>query len=184
MKPGASSTRRVGLSDAGRSRSYDERVTGNEGEAATFTAHVQSRSRGGIAIELPFDPSVRWADRDAHHVRGTVDGRPVRGTLVRVDGCYRLELGQAWCRDCAVEAGGEIMVTLMPEGPLLDTIAEDIASAIRADASAARFFESLPTFYRNNYIRWIEDAKRPPTRARRIQESVVALCAGQRERGS
>ena len=48
--------------------------------------------------------------------------------------------------------------------------------------AAARFFDSLPSFYRNNHARWIESAKRPDTRAKRIAE-VVDLCArGKRER--
>ena len=60
--------------------------------------------------------------------------------------------------------------------------AEDIAAALDADLEARRFFESLATFYRKNFIRWIECAKRPETRAKRIAEPVATLKSGKRER--
>ena len=50
------------------------------------------------------------------------------------------------------------------------------------EPAARRLFESLPTFYRKNFLRWIESAKRPETRARRIAETVATLKAGKRER--
>jgi uncharacterized protein YdeI (YjbR/CyaY-like superfamily) len=53
---------------------------------------------------------------------------------------------------------------------------------LETEPDARRFFESLATFYRKGYIRWIEQAKRPETRDRRIAETVAALKAGKRQR--
>ena len=58
----------------------------------------------------------------------------------------------------------------------------DVAAAFAADPPAARFFDSLPSFYRNNHARWIESAKRPETRAKRIAEVVDLSRLGKRER--
>ena len=44
------------------------------------------------------------------------------------------------------------------------------------------FFNSMPSFYRNNVARGIEGAKRPETRARRIAEAVDLAKQGKRER--
>ena len=44
------------------------------------------------------------------------------------------------------------------------------------------FFESLPTFYRKNFMRWIDSAKRPETRAKHIAEVIETLKAHKRER--
>ena len=49
------------------------------------------------------------------------------------------------------------------------------ADAIRADPQARRFFESLATHYRTNYVSWVDLAKRPETRSRRVAEVVHAL---------
>jgi uncharacterized protein YdeI (YjbR/CyaY-like superfamily) len=76
----------------------------------------------------------------------------------------------------------QVAVSLGPEGPQVGAMAEDIALALEANPDARRFFESLATFYRKNFIRWIEDAKRPETRAKRIAETVTTLEAGKRER--
>ena len=147
-----------------------------------FTATVEARPRGGIAIKLPFDPSAEWGDKDRHDVTGTVAGHKVRGKLTPRAGAYYLELGPAWCRDEAVVPGAHVGVALGPEGPQVRALADDISAALDAEPAARRFFESLATFYRKNFIRWIEGAKRPDTRAKRIAETVATLKAGKRER--
>ena len=60
-------------------------------------------------------------------------------------------------------------------------MAPDIAAALTAAPDARRQFESLATFYRNGFVDWIESAKRPETRAKRIADTVAALRAGRRE---
>jgi hypothetical protein len=147
-----------------------------------FTATVESRSRGGIAVKLPFDPSVEWGTKDRYDVTGTINCRKVRGRLTSVDGAHYLELGPAWCRDGSIAIGARVSVWLGPEGPQVASLAPDLVAALDAEPDARRFFESLATFYRKNFVRWIEDAKRPETRARRVAETVAALKAGKRER--
>jgi uncharacterized protein YdeI (YjbR/CyaY-like superfamily) len=61
-------------------------------------------------------------------------------------------------------------------------MAPDIADAIAADPMARATFEALPTFYRRNFLRSIDHAKRPDTRAKRIAETVAILHEGRRER--
>jgi uncharacterized protein YdeI (YjbR/CyaY-like superfamily) len=61
-------------------------------------------------------------------------------------------------------------------------MSDDVADALNAEPDARRYFESLATFYRRGFIRWIEGAKRPETRARRIADVVAALKSGRRER--
>jgi uncharacterized protein YdeI (YjbR/CyaY-like superfamily) len=69
---------------------------------------------------------------------------------------------------------------MTPEGPQRSTMPPDFVAALEAEPDAMRFFESLATFYRNAYVRPIEEAKRPETRARRIAAAVAALKAGLR----
>jgi uncharacterized protein YdeI (YjbR/CyaY-like superfamily) len=57
----------------------------------------------------------------------------------------------------------------------------DVAEAFRSEPDAARFFDSMPTFYRNNAARSIAEAKRPETRSKRIQEAVDRAKRGNRE---
>ncbi len=95
--------------------------------------------------------------------------------------CY-LELGPSWCRDAHFDDGASVEVELAPEGPQYATLAEDVRAALDAEPEALRFFESLATFYRQGFVGWIEQAKRPETRERRIVETVEALKAGKKQR--
>jgi uncharacterized protein YdeI (YjbR/CyaY-like superfamily) len=105
----------------------------------------------------------------------------VRGRLTERDGAHYLELGPAWCRDNRLAGQTDVEVALAPEGPQVASMAADLRAALNAEPEARRFFESLATFYRKGFLRWIDGAKRPETRARRIADTVAALRAGKRE---
>ena len=147
-----------------------------------FTTTVESRPRGGVSIALPADPDATWGAKDRHYVAGSIQGYGVRGVVTSVGGRHVLQLGPSWCRDPRVGPGAEVSVVLRPEGPQLDSMSPDVAAALRSEPVARRFFESLATFYRNGFVDWIEAAKRPETRAGRIEATLEALKAGRRER--
>ena len=119
--------------------------------------------------------------KQRHHITGSIDGRPVRGSLGSDGSQYFLPLGSAWRRDNGLEASTEVEVELMPEGPQSDTLAPDLLAALDSEPEARAFFESLATFYRKGYLRWIEGAaRRPEVRRARIAELVELLKAGKK----
>jgi hypothetical protein len=143
----------------------------------TFRALLEQHGKGA-RVSIPFDPNEAWGHKERHHITGWIGGCKVRGELRCEGGVWSLVLGPTWMRD-NLQPGREVEVVLAPEGPAL---AADVAAALTDSPSARSFFESLPTFYRNNFVRWIEEAKRPETRSKRIAE-VVRLCInGRRER--
>lgn len=133
-------------------------------------------------VSIPFSPREVWGAKPRYHVAGSINGHAVRGCLGVLGQDYFLRLGAAWLRDNSIQAGGSVQVRLAPEGPQEDNLATDIAKALSKDKTAKDFFEGLPTFYRKNYIRWIESAKREETRAKRITEMMGLLLEGKRER--
>lgn len=150
-------------------------------EPLTFEALIE-REDEFTFVALPFAPRERWGARPRYQVAGSINGVPVRGTLGALEDAYFLRLGQAWLRDSGLAPGAAVTVSLAPEGPAADNVADDIAAALAADERAATFFAGLSTYYRKNFIRWIESAKRAETRQRRIAEMIALLAAGQRER--
>ena len=128
----------------------------------TFTVVVERDARGRTVIALPFDPSEAWGARSRHHISGTIAGRGVRGQLATDGAGARLVLGPAWCRDAPLQAGERVEVTLAPEGPQLGALAPDVVAALDARPEARAFFESLATFYRKGYLRWVEATTRRP----------------------
>jgi hypothetical protein len=107
----------------------------------------------------------------------------VRGALEQFGKGYFLPLGPAYRRGAGLQSGDAVTVVLMPEGPQRDALAADIVGALAAEPDAARFFDGLATFYRKNYLRWIDATKRSPElRAQRIAEVVELMKAGKKAR--
>jgi hypothetical protein len=147
-----------------------------------FKGRVARGAKGRVFVVLPFDPDSAWGAKARHYVVGTVNGTKIRALLAREQSAFALPLGEAWRRDSGIAVGDEVQVELVPEGPHEDNLPPDIAGALAAAPEASAFFSSLATFYRRNFIRWIESAKRPDTRARRIAEMMALLKEGKRER--
>jgi len=143
---------------------------------------VVAKSGSRVFIPIPFNPNEVWGVKQRHHIRGTVNGYGVRGSLGSDGTQYFLPLGAAWRRDCGVDAGVMVDVVLLPEGPQSESLSSDVASALEAEPQAKAFFESLATFYRNTYIKWIESAKKPETRTARIREMVDLLKKGRKQK--
>jgi hypothetical protein len=145
-----------------------------------MTTIVETGARAYVVI--PFDPNEVWGVKDRHYVTGSIDGCTIRGCLdSEGTQCVR-PLGPAWRRDNPVDMGANVEVALGPDGHQSDTVAPDVAAALDAEPQARTFFESVAPFYRNNFIRWIESARRPETRSARIREMMTMLKAGKKQR--
>ena len=65
-------------------------------------------------------------------------------------------------------------------GPPPSTVPEYIEKALREQPAAGKFFETLAASYRNLYVRWIDSAKRPETKQKRLREAVSLLAHGKK----
>ena len=60
------------------------------------------------------------------------------------------------------------------------TAAPDLQTAIEADPEMLALWQGLTPLGRNEFICWVEDAKKPDTRARRILRTCEELCEGKK----
>jgi hypothetical protein len=149
----------------------------------SFQGKLEPSEKGRVYVLLPFDPEKVWGPRGRYHVRGTINGVGVRGALESTSTGYFLPLGPAYRRGAGLQLGDPVTVVLMPEGPQSETLTPDIVAALAAEPEAASFFDALATFYRKNYLRWIDATKRSPgLRAQRIAEFVELMKPGKKER--
>jgi hypothetical protein len=153
----------------------------SESSPKIFEALVQKEGSFTF-VAIPFSPREIWGARPRYYVTGTINGIFVRGTLGAKGQDYFLRLGAAWMRDSGIEPGVNVTVQLSLEGPHEGNLASDITQALASNHKAKLFFEGLPTFYRKNFIRWIESAKREETRVKRINEMIKLLEEGKREK--
>ncbi len=164
-------------------RGQPSRATMRAMRAQRFRARVAAGPRDGGVIAVPFDPDEAWGGKAEHPVRGTVNGKRVRGRVTRGGRGWVFTLTPTWLRDAGLTAGQEVAAELAPEGLQRADLAGDIAAALTANPAAAAFFDTLAQFYRRAYLRYIDaTTRRPDLRAARIAEVVDLLAAGVKER--
>lgn len=158
-------------------------MTSKPAAERSFQAKLEGTENGRVYLVVPFDPGKVWGPRARYHVRGSVNHCGVRGALEQFGEGYFLPLGPAYRRAHGLQVGDLVDVRLGPEGPQSDALAADIVAALAAEPEASAFFDGLATFYRKNYLRWIEATKRSPeARAQRIAEFVGLMRAGKKAR--
>lgn len=59
-------------------------------------------------------------------------------------------------------------------------VPDDLWAALAADPGVLAAWEDITPLARNEWICWVEDAKKPETRARRIGRACAALAGGKR----
>ena len=126
----------------------------------------QKRTRDAATFVQRFTPRRRaspWSKRNVGLVEQLiVDGRMQPSGLAEIE---RAKADGRW--DAAY--GGQAS----------SAVPDDLAAALAADAAAARMFDVLTGTNRYAVLYRIETAKRPETRARRVEELVAMLARGE-----
>ncbi len=73
-------------------------------------------------------------------------------------------------------SGGEIQIP----GGVVHELPADLRQALLADSTALDAWNDITPLARNEFICWVEDAKRPATRERRIRRTREELGDGMR----
>jgi hypothetical protein len=148
-----------------------------------LTATLQPRGPAA-AIVLSDEHVATLADgQKTPAVTVTVDDRyTFQGRVGRMGGENLVGFNKAVRTAAGVSAGDTIDVVIVADTTERQVeVPADLAEALeRADASAA--FAALAPSHRKEYVRWITEAKRPETRAKRITEGVVMISEGRARR--
>jgi uncharacterized protein YdeI (YjbR/CyaY-like superfamily) len=64
--------------------------------------------------------------------------------------------------------------------PAIPELPAYLASELKANPKAWKFFRDLAPTYRRHFVGWIHTAKRPETREKRLRESIRLLAAGKK----
>ena len=133
----------------------------------------------GIAVPTGVVEALAAGKRPA--VRVTINGYTYRSTLAARGGEFLLPVSAEVRRNAGVEAGDEVDVVVeLDTEPRSVAVPDDLARGLAADAEAARTFDALPYSHQRSYTEWIESAKKPETRERRVTQAVEMLRAGRR----
>jgi uncharacterized protein YdeI (YjbR/CyaY-like superfamily) len=109
-------------------------------------------------------------------VRGTINGYPYRSSIFPYSGVHYLIVNKEVRDGAGVRAGDEVdMVMERDDESRVIEPPEDLARAIAGSAAAQRAWEKLSYTHKKEYATAVEEAKKPETRARRIEKAVEEL---------
>ena len=109
----------------------------------------------------------------------TVGGHTYRTTVAPMGGAFWVPLAAEHREAAGVQAGEEVDVRLELDTAPRDTVPPDDLDAALDDDARAHFHALAPS-HRKEWVRWVEEAKKPGTRAARITRTVDALREGRK----
>ncbi len=141
----------------------------------------QLQPRGPAAAFVLSDEQVAAVGEGAKRfpVRATVNGHTWRTTVTRMRGEYLVGLSRAVREAAGVEAGDVAELRLeLDVDPREVEVPAALAQALSQNPDARATFDGLAFTHRKEFARWIEEAKRDDTRARRIVQTLEMLRQG------
>jgi hypothetical protein len=149
-----------------------------------FESRVESGERGRVFITIPFLPNDKWGKKPRHFVKGTLNGVAFCGSLGARGGKYFMPVNKDLQSQASVGPGDPVTVVIEPEGANKadGDLPEDLETALAGETAARQFLDGLSAFYRNTYCKWITEAKKPETRASRVEQTVKLLKQKKKQR--
>jgi len=139
---------------------------------------------GGVFVVLPFSVKEVYGTKGRVPVQATFDAYPYQGSAVPIgDGHHALLILKQIRKAIDKTVGDTVRVTMSRD--LAERKMEapaDLAEQLAQHPKAAAYFAKLAYTHQREYVRWLEGAKKPETRAKRLAETVVMLQQG-RKRG-
>jgi hypothetical protein len=146
-----------------------------------FESVVELGGKTATGIPVPDDVVEALGSAKRPPVTITVNGHTYRTTAVRMGGRFLVPLSAENRAAAGVSAGDEITVDIAnDDAPREVTLPDDLAEAM--DDAARATYDGLAFTHRKEWVRWVEEAKKPETRATRIEKTVAALHEGKKTR--
>ena len=142
-----------------------------------FKAVLQNAGGGGAVVLMPNDVSDAMGGRKQFRVTGTVNGVPMKSSTFPYKG-EGLWLGvhKATREKAGVVFGDEIEIEITrDDAPRVLELAPELEAALAAEPALRDRFDSLSWTRRRELADPIAEAKKPETRAARLEKALTAL---------
>jgi hypothetical protein len=146
-----------------------------------FRATIVLGGKTATGIEVPADVVEALGAGKRPPVVVTVSGYTYRTTVAPMGGSFWVPLAAEHREAAGVRADEEVDVSVrLDTAPREVAVPEDLAAAF--DEPARSRFDALAYTHQKEWVRWVEEAKKPETRAARIEKTVESLRAGKKVR--
>jgi hypothetical protein len=133
----------------------------------------------GAYFLVPFNVLQVFGTRAQVKVRGTIDGYPYRNSIANMGNGHIMAVKREIREAIGKNAGDTVHVVMeIDTEPRIVNVPEDLQQALESNPGAKEAFDRYSYTHRKEYVQWIEEAKRPATRANRIQKAVEMIAAG------
>jgi hypothetical protein len=140
-----------------------------------FEATIEEADRGGAFVRVPGDVVAALGGKGRIAVEATFDGVAYRGSVVSMGGAEVISVLKDIRTRLGKQPGDSIAVTLTADtAPRSVEVADDLRAALD-QAGLADTFTGLGYSHQREYVTWIDEARKPDTRARRIAQTVERL---------
>jgi hypothetical protein len=150
------------------------------GKQQEFVAPIMEGRGGGAYVTVPFGVLDVFGTRGQVRVKGSIDGQAFKSSVAPMGGGrHVLGLNKA-TREAVGKSVGDMAKVVVEADTEERTIAvpDDFRKALAADPKANATFERFAYTHRKEYVQWIESAKKPDTRQRRITEAIGRIARG------
>lgn len=150
-----------------------------------FKAKLEPVALGGHCVVVPAKAATAVGLKYGVRVRGTLNGVAYRSSLMTKDGVFHLGVHKATIAKAGARAGDRVDVTIeLDDEPLpTDVVPADLAAALAKMKTLRDAWDALPPSHKREHVKAILDAKKPETRARRIDKAVEMLAAAKLPKG-
>lgn len=149
-----------------------------------FTAIItQNGAMNAAYVEFPFSTEELFNKKGQVKIKATFDTKvEYRGSLTKMKSdCHILGLTQEVRKQLGKTFGDEVFVSLIEDKEeRVIEIAKDIALVFHENPDAKFLFDAMSYTHKKEYIRWIEEAKKPETRENRKIKMIQMILEGKK----
>jgi hypothetical protein len=141
-----------------------------------FRAVLELGGKTATGIAVPDDVVTGLGSGRRPAVSVTINGYTYRSTVASMGGRFMLPVSAEVRQQSGVAAGDEVDVEVSLDTlPREVVVPSDLAAALAADPVARAAFDGLAYTHRREWVRSVEDAKKPETRVRRVAKVIAEL---------
>lgn len=141
-----------------------------------FTAQLVKR-RQQLCFDLPKEVSTKLGHTGRIPVTGTLNTFPINTSVFPTDGDgHFMTVARDVQKLAGLSVGStvKVVIEVAPQPDKVD-VPTDMDKALENSTAARKAYDRLSHSHQKEYVDWIEEAKRPETRARRIEKTIERL---------
>lgn len=141
-----------------------------------FRAELELDGKTATGITVPAEVIDTLGAGRRPAVSVTINGHTFRTTIGSMGGVAKIPVSSAVRAAAGVAAGDTLDVEVVADtAPRPVSVPDDLAAVLAGQPEARDFFAQLSQSRQRAYVTWIEQAKKPDTRASRVAQTAALL---------